>query len=89
MRRRLNARQKYILITWIKGHAADIAIQKLNSSIAHQYGNNQADLLADAASKMIALPDLFFQGHQLEKHIEIYLQAMFLACYNRRQTRRQ
>ncbi len=66
VRRRLNAKQKDILITLIKGHAVDIDIQKGNSSIAHRHGNNRAHLLANAGSKMIALPELpFFQGHEL------------------------
>ena len=66
VRRRLNATQNYILITWIRGHAVDIDIQKGNSAIAHQHGNNQAYLLADAGSKMIALPELLLKGHQLQ-----------------------
>ncbi len=39
--------------------------------------------------KKIALPDLLLESHELKRHIAIAIQAMFLACYNRRQERRQ
>ena len=89
VKRRLNAKQKHIRITWIKGHATEADIKKGNSSIAHQKGNNEADTLENAGSKIIALPDLLFQGHLLKKKIVVAIQAMFLACYNRRQEKRQ
>ena len=88
-KRRLNDKQKHMRITWIKGHATDADIKKGNSSIAHLKGNNEADSLANAGAKIIALPDPLFQGHLLKKKIVIAIQAMFLACYNRRQEKRQ
>ncbi len=50
---------------------------------------NEADTLAHAGSEMIALRDLLLKGHLLKRHICIAIQAMFLACYIRRQERRQ
>ncbi len=86
--RRLHAKNGNIKITWIKGHAQE-NVNEGNSSIAHKVGSDSADLLANAGSKMIALPDLLLKGHELKRHIVIAIQAMFLACYNRRQERRQ
>ena len=52
-------------------------------------GHNEADTLANAGSELTALPDLLFQGHLLKRKIVMALQAMFVACYNRRQESRQ
>ena len=38
---------------------------------------------------MIALPNLILRGHLLKRHIVIAVQAMLLACYTKRQERRQ
>ncbi len=59
------------------------------STSTHKIGNDAADLLANAGSKIIELPALLLKGHELERHIVIAIQAMFLACYTRRQNRRQ
>ena len=83
--KRLHSKQKDILIALIKGHAVDKDIQEGKSSLAHQKGNNAADELANVGSKMIALPYLFPKGHILKRHIVLAIQAVFLACYNRRQ----
>ena len=56
------------------------------STAAHQVGTNEADSSANEGSRMIALPELLFKGHLLKRHIVVALQAMYLACYNRRQT---
>ncbi len=87
--RRLHAKQKNIKITWIKGHAEDKDIIEGSSSIAHKSGNDAADLPANTGSKLIELPPLLHKGHELKRHIVIAIQAMFLACYTRRQNRRQ
>ena len=52
----------HIRITWIKGHATDADREEGNSTIAHLKGNNETDTLANAGSKLIALPDLLFSG---------------------------
>ena len=87
--RRLHASQKNIQITWIKGHAGDKDFLAGTSTPAHKIGNDAADLLANAGSKSIELPALLLKGHELKRHIVIAIQAMFLACYTRRQIRRQ
>ena len=87
--RRLHVNQKNIQITWIKGHAEDKHTAEGSSSVAHKHGNDSADLLANAGSKLIELPPLLHKGHELKRHIVIAIQAMFLACYTRRQTKRQ
>ena len=87
--RRLHPNQKHIQITWIKGHAEDKHIIEGSSSIAHKYGNDAADLLANAGSKKIELPPLLHKGHELKTQVVIAIQAMFLACYTRRQNKRQ
>ena len=86
---KLHRRQRFIKISWIKGHATQEDIQKGTSSLQHQIGNNAADLLANAGSAMIALPNLILQGHLLKRHIVIAIQAMLLACYTKRQEARQ
>ena len=87
--RRLHPKQKYIHITWIKGHAEDKHIIEGSSSIAHTYGNDAADSLANAGSKKIELPPLLHRGHELKTQVVIAIQAMFLACYTKRQNKRQ
>ncbi len=89
VRRRLNAKQKDILITWIKGHAADIDIQKGTPQLHTNTGAIRQICSRTLAPRWLLYRSSLFQGHQLKKHIVIVLQAMFLACYNRRQTRRQ
>ena len=46
-------------------------------------------MLANGGSRSIALPELLLKGHQLKRHIVIALQAMYLACFTRRQSKRQ
>ena len=48
---RLNAKQKHIKITWVKGHAEDKDIQQGKSTLAHQNGNDSADVLANTGSR--------------------------------------
>ena len=72
----------------MKGHAIDKDIEQGNSTIAHPSGNNNADALATAGSRRITLPELLLKGHLLKRHIVIAMQAMYLACYTRRQIRR-
>ncbi len=62
---------------------------KGNSSVAHQNGNNEADTLANAGYRMIALPELLFQGHLLKRKSVVDIQTKFLACYTRRQAKRK
>ena len=57
--------------------------------IAHQKGNNSADTLANIGTRSIALPELCLKAHLLKRHTVVALQAMVLACYTRRQTKRQ
>ena len=40
-------------------------------------------------ARSIALPEPLFQAHQLRRRIVISIQAMFLACYTRRQKTRE
>ena len=89
VQRRILPTQKHINITWVKGHAGEADIAKGNSTIAHQNGNNNADTLADEGARSIALPEPLFQAHQLRRRIVISIQAMFLACYTRRQKTRE
>ena len=46
-------------------------------------------MLANTGPRYIALPDLLLKGHLLKRHIVIAIQAMFLACYTKRQAKRQ
>ena len=85
IQRRLLPTQKHIIITLVKGHAGETDIAKGNSTIAHPNGNNHADTLANEGARVIAIPEPLFQAHQLRRRIVISIQAMFLACYTRRQ----
>ena len=87
VQKRLLPTQKHIEITWVKGHAGEIDIQKGNSTIAHQNDNNNA--VASEGSRSIALQEPLLQAHHLRRRIVVSIQAMFLACYTRRQTRRE
>ncbi len=85
----ISADAENINITWAKGHAGEIDILKCNSTIAHQNGNNNADTLANEGARSRALLEPLLQAHHLRRRIVISIQAMFLACYTRRQTRRE
>ena len=87
--KKTSAHAENIKITWVKGHAGQVDIDKGNSTIAHQNGNNNADTLANKGAQSIALPEPLFEAHLLRRRIVISLQAMFLACYTRRQKARE
>ena len=84
-----SAHAENIKITWVKGHAGEIDLQQVNSTIAQQNGKNKADTLANEGARSIALPEPLLQAHHLRRRIVVSIQAMFLACYTRRQTRRE
>jgi hypothetical protein len=60
-------------------------MRRLNTSQRHI----QITRVANAGSRSIALSELLLKGHLLKRHIVIAVQAMYLACYTRRQQRRQ
>ena len=73
----------------VKSHAVIKTSRKAIPQLRIRKGNNSADTLANIGSASIALPELCYKAHLLSIHVVVALQVMLLACYTRRQTKRQ